>query len=367
MTSVLCQKTLKCTPKPLFQIPLVSAMHKYFPLGYFPLLNYSDKVANIFNPSVVRPKEMEFACDQVLDKKANFQTMDQLIKSSEWCYYFEGAPSSCSIANKNPVDSIHLATHYALCDAVMLGSNSLMIESTPKHGWKGHYHYFQYLCEHWKHVLPFDNGIINVLSQQREYTQNQTGNPQLFSCNYFVNNEMGQEVFVVTSVRGAHNLSQAQPQNVKPFQIITLPPLTTQKEKLIDKQQIQSTSEHNNKNNNWKGDDTDQFIPEDMTMDLSVLPKLLIDKFDIRLVDLDGGWKVLRECAKQRIINQMTINLCKQSLRSVLGENAWKSIQLYTVQIPWKLALIYDFSKYDFFSGIFDPLSPSPQSDCQQL
>ncbi|ETO05552.1 hypothetical protein RFI_31842 [Reticulomyxa filosa] len=199
------------------------------------------------------------------------------------------------------------------------------------------------------------NGLVEAATRKR--------NHQLFSCNYFVNNEMGQEAFVVTSVRWAQNLSQAQSQNVKPFQIITLPPLTTQKEKLIDKQQIQSTSEHNDKNtvsdNNWKGDDTDQSIPEDMTMDLSVLPKLLIDKFDIRLVDLDG-WKVLRECDKQRIVNQMTINLCKQSLSSVLGENAWKSIQLCTVQIHWKLALIYDFSKYDFFIDIFDPLSPSP-------
>lgn len=203
----------------------------------------------------------------------------------EWSFNCKGLEGGWLIANRNAVDAYRLALQYALCDAVLVGSNTISVEGVRTEESPGYIWQPYVLCE-WDQLKRNDPELMGKFQRQRAawqslgYLSSRTYPAQIaftWSGEHFTGSHdflEGRifhetlpdgrpiEAYIVTSAAGARRIRQRAPSygleaRIEDMLIVLSPP----------------------------GD-------EDSTeIDLGRLPQLLFDKYDMRIVDHDGGQK----------------------------------------------------------------------------
>lgn len=235
-----------------------------------------------------------------------------------WSYNMEGLEGGWLIAGGNHVDAYRLGFQYGVSDAVMVGSKVICDEgcdpippadlSACKRGflWQ------PYGPLSWSHIQSADSNLIAKVDAQRQEWQrlellsNRKYPAQIVvtwsgdkhnSSRDFLEGRIFKEVhpngdpfevYIVTSVNGANKIRsraylyglEARIEDI----LIVLSP---------------------------------QDLPDEI--DLKILPELLYHKYDMRVINHDGGQGVLRKFAQAKILPQLNLSLMrKRSLKDII-------------------------------------------------
>lgn len=102
-------------------------------------------------------------------------------------------------------------------------------------------------------------------------------------------------------------------------------------------------------------------------IDISLIPKLLYDKYDMRLIDHDGGHKVLAAFARSGALCQMDLTLGRGlSVKEVLATAAMDSIPE-----PTRTSMLDQFDDrvkdFKFFHKKLDPIVAAVEADIEAV
>ena len=88
----------------------------------------------------------------------------------DWCYNVNSLPGGWLVANKNAVDAYRLCLHYALSDAVIVGSNSVAVEGVSTPTMPGYLWQPYFLCG-WSQLKDNDPVLLDKMERQRQLWQ----------------------------------------------------------------------------------------------------------------------------------------------------------------------------------------------------
>ena len=241
--------------------------------------------------------------------------------------------------------TIRLALQYGLSDAVIIGSKSVTKDGAVSNTSSGYIWQSYEVCN-WGHLKEADPELLSHIKEQRIERQRQgdlskreypaqivvtwSGKQKdtqhdFLAARIFherLPNGKHMETYIITSEIGAQNILKRShlfdlQDRIKDMLII-LPPMT---------RHITPTASSTNRSNDtdtYRDNDTESDMSGDGAplsglMDISLLPKLLFDKYDIRIANHDGGRYVLRSFARAGAISQVNLTLCEgQSVVDVL-------------------------------------------------
>jgi hypothetical protein len=303
-------------------LPLTPSLQEYHENGSFPLLDDPKTLqkAVIVGMFVLRPgtnKPMLPPKDPSNDKDALFSTIYD--EKLNWIYNLDGLDGGWVIANLNSVDAYRLGMQYGLSDAVMVGSHTVCAEGITKseeEGGKLGYVWQPYGPFEWPSVKNHDKEILSKVDENRKLWQEMgylstrrypaqiiiTNSGRHFShCPDFLEARIfssfhptGEpiECYIVTTEIGAQRICD----RAKAFPYFT--------EERLKEILIVLPSQ-------------DEDHPE--VLDLSSLPSLLYSKYDMKIINHDGGQKILRDFSKAGILTQMNLTLgMNHTLREVV-------------------------------------------------
>ena len=250
--------------------------------------------ACIVGMTVLRPRDCGWS-----PSTAALKAGTCLYEGEQWCDTVPGAEGGATIAAGDPLDVLRLALQYALADAVIVGSGTVMAEGM---GLRGH---------RWQPEVPAGTpqlrrlwpGLIDELARVRRSWQemgvlssrsrplpvmvSRSGTPELLQAQVLqerVEPGSSPSVAILTSRRGAERLCRAgaDPRRVE---LIDLSPAGA-------------------------GADS---------MDLEQVPVLLRSRLDVRIAEHDGGRTVMAAFAAAGALDQLHLTLMRdRSLRTVL-------------------------------------------------
>lgn len=277
------------------KLPFTNEIREIHENGYFPLITdpLKEKKTSFVGMFVLRPAKEAWTTPV---------TKDSLKDVKNWTYNIAGLDGGWLIANGNLMDAYRLALQYAISDAVLVGSTTVSKEGTPHNGEKG-YIWHPYGPASWPHLAAADPKILQKVMDQRKSFQEkgylstrkypaqiivtQSGKPSepdiLEASIFHETTPEGEpiEAYILTSHAGAEKIRErASKFGLESRMNDILIPLSSQENPAI--------------------------------MDLSGLPKLLYDKYDIKMANHDGGALVLSEFAKAGILDQMNLTLTRQ-------------------------------------------------------
>jgi len=295
--------------KTALTIPLIPELQRYHNGGKFFLLEdpRETKQTSIVGMFVLRPADDAWK-----------GPVESVYEGKKWSFNIPGLPGGWLIANGNAVDAYRLALQYALADAVIVGSGTVLEEGVPKEGKPG-YVWHPYNPTSWPQVAEF--GLLEKVQKQREVFQKMQlldkkriypaqivvnpsgiyrgGRDVLEATIFHTTDNKGNpiEAYILTSKKGAERLRERAEQFGLAEKIdkilITLSPAS-------DPEQI----------------------------DYSQVPKVLFNEYDINIANHDGGRRVLKAFSEAGILPQMNLTLTRQkSLREVLEESNDERVQ----------------------------------------
>ena len=302
------------------KLPFLPAIQGYHPNGEFPLLE-DPKVtlkAAIIGMFVLRPGVGQSVEGPLFesDKDVSDSLTRLYDEQCDWVYNLDGIDGGWIIANLNAVDAYRLGLQYALSDAVMVGSNTVCAEGVTQGDRLG-YLWQPYGPFSWPSVSKIDKEVLPKVMEQRKYWQDLSilsqnrkypaqivitnsgkqheGSPDFLSArvfhDYHPNTDEPIEAYILTTTIGAKRIKERchhyHLQDRIDSMLIILPSLPNQPER----------------------------------MDLTSLPSLLYQKYDLRIINHDGGQKVLLDFARQGILTQMNLTFGRQiNLQQVLEQ-----------------------------------------------
>lgn len=291
------------------RLPMIEALRAYgaedFPLVEDPRQTGKTTFVGMF---VLRPGRNAWTAPVHTDGKRAVHD------GKGWTYNVKGVDGGAIIANGNVVDAYRLALQYAISDAVIVGSTTVATEGTPnsKNGGKG-YIWHAYGPTNWGHLKAADPDLLEKLMEERRLLQRegflsgrkypaqivvtQSGresSPDILEASIFHELDIDGkaiEAYILTSEKGAEHLRERAGR----FGL----------ESRIDEILIPLSP------------------PRDASkIDLGRLPKILYDRYGIKIANHDGGATVLSEFSKAGILPQMNLTLMRNgSVHDVLSSS----------------------------------------------
>jgi hypothetical protein len=272
--------------KPAFsfiKLPFIDDLRAFHPEGDFYLTEdpLETKKACILGMFVLRPAVMAWKGEL------------------DWAFNLRSCSGGWVVANKNAVDAYRLALQYALSDAVMVGTHSICSEGIGEDG----YVWQPYTLCKWDQLQSADPNLYDKFVAQRKKWQEmgylstrqypaqivftwsgeaRAGSPDFLEARIFKEKTPDgkqMEVYILTSAKGAMKIKE---------RIHKYPLLQARLSTMLIVVPGSSSS-----------------FDVEADIDISLLPKMLYDKLDMRIVNHDGGHKVLQEFCKAGAINQM--------------------------------------------------------------
>jgi hypothetical protein len=283
------------------QLPFINELQEHHPEGTFHLLRdpIKTKETLIIGMFVLRPAKEEAYSASILDEEGKPTSMFN--PKLDWCFNLDGLDGGGPIADGSSVDAYRLGMQYGLADCVIVGSSTVAVEGVDKEGMTG-YVWQPYNPLSWPHVHNNDPNILEKVYKQRKAWQDlgylssrrypaqvvytatglqYPGVPDFLTARVFhATHPTGEEieVYIVTSKIGAERIrNRASLYGLSADRI----------EKILI---VLSEDDQGN-------------------MQLSALPHILYNQYDIRIANHDGGQKVLREFNKAHILHQMNLTL----------------------------------------------------------
>jgi len=266
--------------------------------------------------------------------------------SLDWAYNLRGIDGGWLVANGSAVDAYRLAMQYALSDAVIMSSNNVSSEGvtvTAKDGTRKQGHLWQpyYPCS-WGHLASSDPELLCRLEEQRcewqklGYLSDRKYPAQIIftvsgrkypSAHDFLEASIFTErhpdgseieVYILTSQAGAIEIEQRIMES--------FPHLACRIEKML----ISIPPPHQDSSGTFLDEcpPSDCSVlnssPKDLSTDINIalIPSILYKRFNMHIVNHDGGAEVLWRFFEAGACAQMNLTLCRQqSLLEVLREN----------------------------------------------
>jgi hypothetical protein len=304
------------------QLPFIEELRVHHKGGSFPLLKDPTKVREslIIGMFVLRPASSRPFTDALLDESGEPNSLyDSMF---DWSYNLDGQDGGALVADSNEVDAYRLGMQYGLSDAVIIGTNTVCTEGVDKGDRRG-YIWQAYGPLSWPHVQAVDPLILGKVEKQRKIWQelgylSSRRYPALLvftwtgqhydGCPDFLQARAIQsthpdgepmEVYIITSQKGAERIrrrcGQFGLQERIDSLLITLPPPAPSSPSAEASEEV----------------------------DLTLLPKLLYERYDIRIANHDGGQKVLQAFCKAGIVDQLNLTLGRgKTLRQVLESHS---------------------------------------------
>ena len=288
-------------------LPYTPDLQKFDPKGTFHLVDdpLKSKQTTIIGMFVLRPAK----------NRCTSKTMDCLYGDYDWAFNIKGLDGGRLISNNNTLDAYRLAFQYGLSDAVMIGSNIVSTEGVDTSQGRGYLWQPYEVCK-WPHLLSIDADLNAKLGKQRTVWQELgylskrkypaqivftwSGERKEYANDFLAGRVFhdilpdGERVesYIMTSQLGAHNIRARAAEfglqdRIEDMLIIIPPPAN-----------IASI-----------GDDMSSPSGE---LDLSVVPKLLFEQYDMNIANHDGGQGVLLAFARAGVLSQLNLTLCKQ-------------------------------------------------------
>ncbi len=273
-------------------VPFTEDMKYFYKNGDFPLVTDPLKTGRtgIIGMFILRPSVDTWSAPPV-DKEGKLS----IYSVKNWIYNIEGLSGGGVIANGNVMDGYRLAMQYAITDAVIVGSNTIINDGTPKEDGAPGYMWLPQYCAAWPHLKAADPDMMDRFRKQRKLMQKlgyasgreypaqiavtRSGSrtePDLLSASIFhekLPDGSPIEAYIVTGSSGAEKIRRrASEYNL---------------DRRIDEILIELSPEGSPKEIN-----------------LAKLPGILFKKYDIILANHDGGKKVLEAFCKAGIIDQ---------------------------------------------------------------
>ncbi len=298
------------------KLPFTKRLQEIHEKGDFPLLEdpLTTQKAIIIGMFVLRPGvgkalEGEVVSERGVEEAAIYD------EYCDWAYNLDGIDGGWLIANLNSVDAYRLGLQYALSDAVMVGSNTVCAEGVSSDVRTG-YVWQPYQPFSWPSVASIDAHVLEKALEQRKLWQDlgylsprrrypaqiiitNTGrrhdnSPDFLEGHVFTaKHPTGEplEVYILTTEIGAARVRERAADFGLADRItdmlIVLPSLPNQPER----------------------------------MDLTSLPSLLFQRYEMKIVNHDGGQKVLLDFARQKVLTQMNLTLGRKiNVRDVLQQ-----------------------------------------------
>lgn len=301
-------------------LPFTDTLRKYHPKGSFPLTEdpLVTKRAAIVGMFVLRPAHSPTFSKPLLDESGFPKSIYD--EDLDWTYNVTGLDGGWSIANANSVDAYRLALQYGALDAVIAGSNAVSIEGVATD--HGPYSWQPYALGKWNQLASADPNIAEKIMEQRAAWQKMgyissrkysalivftwsgvvyEGQRDFLEANVFHSTHPDGseiEIYILTSEAGAERIrSRAHKyglENRIDKILVVVPP----------KANTDATTSSTTSTTTSDGLSTD--------IDISLIPKILYERFDMRVVNHDGGVQVLRAFARAGAMCQMNLTLCRK-------------------------------------------------------
>ncbi len=292
------------------KIPFTEGMKEFFKDGDFPLT--ADPLRSR-ETAIIGMFILRSAQDIWFEPPVRADGSLSIYDVEHWIYNIDGLSGGGVIANGNIMDGYRLAMQYAITDAVIIGSSTIINDGVPKDDGSPGYLWLPQHCAEWSHLKSADPGMMDRFRKQRKLMQQlgyasqreypaqiavtRSGNrtePDLLSASIFherLPDGSPVEAYLVTSKTGAGKIRErAADYNL---------------DHRIDDILIPISPDHN---------------PGEI--DLPRLPGLLFKEYNIILANHDGGKKVLEAFCQAGIINQFNFTFGRNpSLYDAVKQN----------------------------------------------
>lgn len=253
-----------------------------------------------------------------------------------WVYNIDGLSGGGILANGNLMDAYRLAMQYAITDAVIIGSSTIIKDGIPKEDDSPGYLWLPHYCAEWPHLKKADPEMMNRFRSQRKLMQRlgyashrkypaqiavtrsgKKTDPDLLSASIFhekLPDGSPIETYIVTSKKGAEVIRE----RAADYGL----------EHRMDNILIPLSPEH-----------------DSAEIDLHRLPGYLFNNYNIILANHDGGKMVLEAFCNAGIMDQLNFTFArKPSLYDAVRLNA-------DIDESLKNKILRDFSSRtrDFF------------------
>jgi hypothetical protein len=295
------------------KLPFTEAILKYHPNGCFPLLMDPkvERKAVIIGMFVLRPAQNKALTGDIIDSDG-LPTKDIYDPELNWVYNLDGIDGGWVIANLNSVDAYRLGMQYGVSDAVMVGTSTACAEGISKKGKLG-YLWQPYYPLNWDSVKHHDSSMVEKVAEMRKLWQD---------LGYLSDRKYPAQILITRSGKKPEDYPDFLEARIFTATHPTGEPvesyiLTTKvgAERIRDRCHLFDLQD--------RIDDILIVLPSfpsgEEDMDLSSLPSLLYEKYNMKIVDHDGGQKVLQDFCRQGVIPQMNLTLGrKMHLQEVL-------------------------------------------------
>jgi len=282
------------------KIPFTEEMKEFFGNGDFPLIKdpLKERATAIIGMFILRPGSKAWT-EPILRHDGSLSIYD----AENWVYSIEGISGGGIIANGNVMDGYRLAMQYAITDAVIIGSNTIVKDGVPGKDGNSGYLWLPQFCAVWPHLKASDPKMLNRFKGQRKLMQ-QLGyasrreypaqiavtrsgketDPDILSASIFhekLPDGSPIETYIVTSSTGAARLRQRSAAYGLEHRIndilITLSPAEKPGE-----------------------------------LELQRLPEILFRDYNIIIANHDGGKTVLEAFCQEGIIDQFNFTFARK-------------------------------------------------------
>jgi len=323
------------------QLPICKELREYHTDGDYPLVvdPNADKKAIIIGMFVVRPVKSIPFTETLLNKEGYPDSLYN--EEFDWSYNLsiENFTGGGLVANGSALDAYRLGMQYGTSDAVIMSSNNVSAEGVDNKDRKG-YIFQPYGPLQWPHVVAVDAQMEEKVQKQRELWQKmgylssrrypaqvvfsfsglKQGGDQDTTTHDFLAGRIFHDVhptgepietYIVTSELGAERIRNRCHQfhlqeRIEDMLIVLPPPLTTGL---------------NNKDSTPLRPSSD--------LDLTLLPSLLYTKYNMKIINHDGGQKVLNAFLQAGIVSQLHLTLGRQTnLHTILHTLAQTNLTL---------------------------------------
>ncbi|MCK5672940.1 MAG: hypothetical protein KAH95_06175, partial [Spirochaetales bacterium] len=150
------------------KIPFTVGMKEFFKDGNFPLITdpLKTKETAIIGMFILRPGKDRWTTP-IIKEDGTISIYDV----KHWIYNIDGLSGGGVIANGNLMDGYRLAMQYAITDAVIMGSSTIINDGTPQEDGSPGYMWLPQNCAEWSHLKSADPEMINRFREQRKLMQ----------------------------------------------------------------------------------------------------------------------------------------------------------------------------------------------------
>ncbi|MEW5816037.1 MAG: hypothetical protein AB1798_11675 [Spirochaetota bacterium] len=281
------------------KLPFAESLQDFHPHGCFPLVEDPKQTGRtvIIGMFVLRPAHTTWK-EPIIKSDGSCSVYDV----KDWVYNINTISGGGIIANGNIMDGCRLGMQYAITDAVIIGSSTVLNDGIPRPDGSPGYRWLPCICTEWPHLKQADPRMMERFLAQRRLLQNigyasprtypaqivvtrsgKATDPDLLKASIFhehLPDGKPIEAYIVTSRQGAELLRARASKfglgdRIEEMLIILSPP------------------------------------GEPGNIDLKLLPEKLYNEYNIIMANHDGGAKVLKAFCAVGIVPQFNFTFAR--------------------------------------------------------